>query len=114
MKNMEKITRQINSKKDRLEKVLNSNAPIIVSLMEAHERKIAHAELFLSELTEVTEFWDAETNLHLVPLSMLETQTAKADFASVEFEGKFCKLILVQNYPYGDLWLLYVASVESI
>ena len=55
-----------------------------------------------------------DLNVQLVTEETLQKQAEKADIAIVDYDGRFCKLILIKNYPYNDLWLLYVAPVDSI
>jgi len=114
MKNTEKIIAQLDSKKLRLKKALDAGYPIDPALVEAHERRMSNAEIFLEELDALSYLLNLDMNIQLVYLSTLEKQAEKADFASIDFDGQFCKLFLIQNYPYDSMWLLYVAPVESI
>ena len=114
MKNAEKITKQLESKKLRLENALRTAYPIDPSLSEAHERRLENAKAFLAELADVSYLLNLNLNIQLVSLPTLQKQIEKADFATLDFDGQFCKLVVIQNYPYDDMWLLYVAPVESI
>ena len=114
MKNLGKILKQFASKKERLQKVLASQNPINPNLYSAHERKLTNANFFLSELTEAENLLLSSGDIRLVTLSTLEKQIEKADFSSMEFDGEFCKIALIENYPYDSLWLLWIAPVESI
>lgn len=114
MVDTQKIANQLDSKKLRLERVLRSQYPLDPSLTEAHERKLENAKIFLKELADISYVVNLDLNIRLVSKSTLDKQVEKADFATVDFDGQFCKLIIIQNYPYDDLWLLWVAPVESI
>lgn len=114
MKNTESLRKQLESKKNRLNEVLNTQFPKNPYLWGCHYRKLENAPIFIEELTDIICFLEIEPNIKLVTLPTLKKQCEKADFASVEFDGEFCKLVLIQNFPYDDLWLLYVAPVESI
>lgn len=113
MKNTE-IRKQLEHKRNRLNKVLNSRFPKNPYMCGCHYRKLENASIFIEELTDIICFLKAEVDIKLVTLPTFKKQCEKADFASVEFDGEFCKLVLIQNFPYDDLWLLYVAPVESI
>ena len=116
VKELETIKKMLDSKKARLEKVLSTTAPVVESeeLQDAHERRQANAEVFLDELTEVRTVLSFANNVLLVNFETLDRLSKKADFCNIEFDGEFCKLVIVQNFPYDDLWLLYVAAVEKI
>ena len=113
-----KIRTQLIGKKTRLEQISVSNAPMVPekNLIEAHERRVSNAKIFLDELDVISTVLADGLNfdVYLVPRATLDKQVEKADFATVDFDGMFCKLYLIQNYPYGDVWLLYVAPVEDI
>ena len=91
-----------------------SDYPIDPKKVKVHKRKVLNANNFINELEEITGILDFGLNIKLVPRPTFEKQVAKADFASMEFDGEFCKIALIQNYPYDNLWLVYTATVESI
>lgn len=108
------IKKQLENKQARLEKIAVSDYPSGLQNFKDHERKVLNATNFINELEEVTGILDFGLNVKLVPRPTFEKQVAKADFASMEFDGEFCKIALIQNYPYDNLWLVYTATVESI
>ena len=108
------IKKQLESKQARLEKIAVSDYPIDPKKVKVHKRKVLNANNFINELEEITGILDFGLNIKLVPRPTFEKQVAKADFASMEFDGEFCKIALIQNYPYDNLWLVYTAAVESI
>ena len=110
----EKITKQLEAKEARLKRILQSEYPTDPAKKDAHIRKIINAERFLDELSEAKAVVGCGVNLKLVPRPTFEKQVDKADFATMEFDGEFCKVAIILNYPYDNLWLIYVAPVESI
>lgn len=72
------------------------------------------AKRYLEELREVKELLGCGVNLNLVPRPTFEKQVAKADFATLEFDGEFCKIAIVSNYPFDNLWLIYASALESL
>lgn len=110
MKEKEKIVTQLDSKERRIKKEMERLK--VLSPSSRRLERIENAENFLSELSEVRIILGED--VQLVTKKALTKLSNKADCASVEFDGEFCKLILVQTYPYRDAWLLYVAPVESI
>lgn len=109
-----KILNQLEAKKSRLENIANSDYPVDPSLNKSHERRVQNAKAFLDELEEVLTLVDVGLNIKLVPRPTFEKQVERADFATLEFEGEYCKVALIQNYPYDNLWLIHTAPVESI
>ena len=55
-----------------------------------------------------------DTEIYLVTKSTLESKSKKADFAIVDDEGYFFQLVLVQSFPYDDIYLLYLAPINSL
>lgn len=111
-----KIIRHLDSKRRRLESILapGKNYNSDSKYASAHERRQANARAFLEELRDISLLDIGDLNVQLVTEETLQKQAEKADFAIVDYDGRFCKLILIKNYPYDDLWLLYVAPVDSI
>ncbi len=110
----EKITKQLEAKEARLEHLWYSDSPVDPEKKEAHLKKADKAKRFLEELQEVKGLLGCGVNVKLVPRPTFEKQVAKADFATMEFDGEFCKIAIILNYPFDNLWLIYVAAVESL
>lgn len=107
------IRKQIEGKKMRLNHILELGYPSDPNLILRHEEKQARAKYFLEELKEVTWLLDSkESRVLLVPLATFTKQLEKADFATIEFDGEFCKIATVQNFPSSNIWLVYIAPVE--
>ena len=89
----EQMLCKLQSKKGKLEKISYSRDPYNKKLLEAHERRVAHAKSFIEEIDEVIELLkDVQTNveLQLVPGPTFDKLVAKADFATVEYDGIYC------------------------
>lgn len=114
LKDRNQITEQLNKKEDLLDRILCSDFPIRPELADGHRRRQINSKLFLSELREIRELIDVPVDLVLVTHSTFTKQIEKADFSSMEYDGIYCKLASIQNFPYDDIYLLYVASVNSI
>jgi len=114
VKNHEKVVKEIQRKENSLNKILNSQLPRNPEFDDIHQARKEAAKNFLDELSEVTAFIEDSTEIVLVPMETLEKQVAKADFATIEFDGEYCTLALVQNFPYNDVWFLCIAPVTSI
>lgn len=113
-KKSEVVKNRLQNKLKNLQEIINSKDPKNYRFNEAHAIKVERASKFFDELAEVSSFVEDSFDIRLVPLETIDKQIEKADFATIEFEGEYCKLVLVQNFPYDDLWLLYTAPIKSI
>ncbi len=107
------IKEQLKNKETKLERIASS-ALSNSEKTAVQERIISNVSDFIDELEEVRNFLDFGLNVKLVSKPIFEKQVAKADFASMEYNGKYCKVALIQNYSADNFWLVYVAAVESI
>ena len=114
MKNDEKALRQIAAKKEKLLHIIDSDYPINRRLHEAHTRKVKHAQKFLKEFEEIEPLLEGAFNINIVPRPTFEKQIKKADFCTMEFDGVYCRIAVVQNYPFDNLWLIYTASLGTL
>lgn len=110
----ENIKKQLEAKEARLEHIVYSDYPTDPQKQDAHIKKLGKAKCYLEELREVKELLGCGVNLKLVPRPTFEKQVAKADFATLEFDGEFCKIAIVSNYPFDNLWLIYTSALESL
>ena len=114
MKKDEKITKQLERKKERLEQIVNSEMPINEKLWDAHKRKEENARRFLVEIEEIEGLLEADT-VKVVPISTFNKVVEKADYATMEFDGEFCKVATITNFPYEDnVVMVYLASIEKM
>ncbi|MBE5821615.1 MAG: hypothetical protein E7311_03380 [Clostridiales bacterium] len=114
IKNREAIKKQLSSKERRLNEVLDTNPPIVETLLGAYLRRQENAFCFLNELDEVTFVLDSDNDVVLVNKAEFDNLVESADTSNIEFDGVFCKLALLQTFPEKDKWALFVAPVESI
>lgn len=110
----ENIKKQLDAKEARLEHIVYADYPTDPQKKDAYIRKLGKAQRYLEELREVKELLGCGVNLNLVPRPTFEKQVAKADFATLEFDGEFCKIAIVSNFPFDNLWLIYASALESL
>lgn len=101
----------LEKRKKKIEDILSSNEPVVLSeeLFIAHERKKENAGIYLDELSEVTL-----QKAKQVKITTFRKEVENADESSIEFDGQFCKLALIQNWGQRDKWLLYLAPLSTI
>ena len=114
IKRRELIQRQVRVKKRRLEVIANSNYPITDYWIMEHERKVKNAVEYLNELEEIEAIAFRGANIRSVTHETLEKMKAKADYCSISYDGDFCKIVEILNFPYEPLWLIYMAPVSSV
>lgn len=115
MKDTETIAKQLKSKELQLKKILQSQFPCDPALAEAHVRRQRNAKAFLKDLNDISYVVNLDLNIELVSKSTLQKRIKMADIATVDFDGEYCKLVIIQNFPEDDnLWLLWVAPVSSV
>lgn len=104
-------------KKQQLNKVLASYQPTNRAKYDAHIRRQENAKCFLKELDILTDFIpfsEKAENVLLVSRSTFQRKVEKADFAEVDFDGLYCKVAVIYNFPETcGVWLIYVASLED-
>lgn len=110
MKN-KKVVAKLEERKAKLEewiKNYHSDDPL-------DSEKFNNIKCYLSELEGlISSASIIDTEIYLVTKSTLESKSKKADFAIVDDEGYFFQLVLVQNFPYNDIYLLYLAPLNSL
>ena len=96
----------------KLEDIVSSNEPVVFceELFIAHERRVRNAGIYINELDEVT----LQEKAKQVKLSTFNKEVENADVSSIEFDGQFCKLALIQNWGNADRWVLYLAPLSKI
>ena len=103
----------IQKKKAQLEKILYSEDPTNLKLIEGHLRKVQRSKVFLEELEDFKYFLD--TPVRVVPLVTFNKTIKKSDFVEIEMDGIYCKVASVQSFPYEFPMLIgYIASVSSL
>ena len=102
---------KLEAKRAQLEKRLagrSSNNPDCIST------EVSELEGYLEEITLlISSVSYIEKEIYIVPLTTLETKAKKADFASIEEEGYNFRLVLIQNYPYDDIYMIYLKPLTS-
>lgn len=78
--------------------------------------RMDNARLYKEELTYLIKSisYIDTTPIHIVPKATLEKKSAQADFASIEEDGYFYQLVLLQTYPFGKVYLLYVEPISEL
>lgn len=112
-----KVLKQLQAKKAKLEEIISSNYPFNIALFPNHRRKVAHAKSFLNELEDVIElvsFDTASITLQLVPKPTFEKLVAKADFATEEFDGIYCKVCNICSCPAAPMLIIYTSSFDVL
>lgn len=116
IKNIEKVKEAYQKKVDSLIKIRDSKYPPVKSqeLYEAHKRKVVNANNYLEELDSIGTFLCLSDNIIISSMEKINEVIENAEYSSIEFEGEFVKLYLIQKFGYPDMWLLYLAPLKLI
>lgn len=101
----------LESRRAELLKIMRSNFPIDFRLEEAHIRRVHNAKQYLNELKEVDSFLNVGLKVSIVAKNKFKREVAKADFATIEQDGIFCKIATVQSYPCDEEVLVYLVPI---
>lgn len=110
----QKIVSQIKRKKERLKTISKMDLPVNKAVFDIHKRRIENARIFLDELEEVEMLLMSGVPMKVVPRNIFKKQVEKADFVVTEFDGEFCQIAIVQNFPFEDVWLIHTASINEL
>lgn len=105
LRNTLEIRRVLESKVKKLEKIALN--------WEKNPEMSAKAERFLSELEDVEDFM--EEGVILLQRNSFEKKLRDADESEIEYDGEFCKVAVIYNYPFNNgQWIIYTAAVSSL
>jgi len=106
LRNTLEIKKALEGKVKKLEKIALN--------WEKNPEKSAKAERFLTELEEINDFL-GEESVVLLQKNSFEKKLRDADESEIEYDGEFCKVAVIYNYPYNNgQWILYTAAVSSL
>lgn len=105
LRNTLEIRRVLERKVKKLEKIALN--------WEKNPEMSAKAERFLSELEDVEDFM--EEGVILLQRNSFEKKLRDADESEIEYDGEFCKVAVIYNYPFNNgQWIIYTAAVSSL
>ena len=112
MKNLTSLSDVLKDKRNRLRKITGSRSKGF-EVYGSQPNRRTKAKNYLEELEELLTLIDASKDVRLVSLQVFKRRVESADVATIELDGKYCKFALLQNYPYDDIWVLFLATIES-
>ena len=114
MNNVELI-KKLEERKSKLAQIEYSSCPIDPKLEEAHIRKIDNARRYRQELEGLLPFIGLTTKeIFIVSTTTFEKRVDKADYATIEDEGFFFRLALINNFPADDFLILWLTPLSSL
>lgn len=111
---MKNIITVLEERKTKLEEIANSNCPIDPKLAKSHDERVKKASAYVKELNGLIPFLPSDSKIYVVHINTLERKMETADFATIEDEGIFFKLVHISNFPEEDMYLIYLAPLSSI
>ena len=117
-KNASKIMEKINATKDSLNRILAKQEPpygFPPSIFEGHERMQYNAKKYLDEIAEITFSFNSNHDILLVTKDTMVKMSNSADFSEITFDGTFCKIMCLNNWPSEEpKWLIWLAPLSSV
>ena len=114
LSNYEKIVSQFQRKRELLKAISRATYPVNKNVFAIHKRRLENAKIFLDELEEVEMLLISGVPMKMVPRPTFEKQIKKADFATIEFDGQFCQIAIIQNFLSEGIWLIHTASIREL
>jgi len=113
----EKVLNQLKDKKAKLKEIVLSGVPNDPKLLETHTRRVIHARSFIGEISEVIEILESDATgieLKLVPHTTFDKVVARADFATEEFDGIYCRVCNICNYPSRPMLIISTTAFKML
>lgn len=105
MKTKDAITK-LQARKAKLEEILKT--------CNKHSSREEKIQSYISEINELIALVGLiKKDIYIVKEERLNVSIQKADFASLEDEGNFFTLTLIQNYPYQDIYMLCLTPLAK-
>lgn len=107
--------------KQVIEKLQNRKASLEKWLKTRHNDEFSEDEKSLNATNYLIEISDLISSVELINKEIyivtsptMEQKSKKADFSTVEEEGYFFKLVLIQTFPYEDIYLLCLTPLSAL
>lgn len=99
-----------------IEKVLEGKVKKLEKIAlnwEKNPEKATRAESFLTEIEDIKDFLQEEAVV-LLQKNSFEKKLREADEFAMEYDGEFCKVAVIYEYPKNGQWIIYTAAVSSL
>ena len=105
----------LGQKKDVLKKLIVSDRNYLdPQAQKKHQNRVNRAKQFTVELEEASLLLNSELNVKQVSRSSFFKELKSADMGSLEFDGLYCKIALLQNFGSGNLWIFYTNPLNCV
>lgn len=113
------ILETLDKKKNALQKLLPTRNSKDPALFERDCQKKAYIEDYLSELEEIVTIissLEENSSFSIVSQSTFETQSKKADFCNIEFDGFYCRFEELLYYAFSNkkIYCIYLYPVSKV
>ena len=114
MADRRKVAISVMKKKERLQALLDRPTPLGYSQQIARDRRDENSRIFLAELDYVLEFLRYGIDFIIVSRSRLKDMTKIYDICTVDFDGKFCKVVKFEDIALPPKWVIWIAPCKEV
>ena len=114
MADRRKVEVSVMKKQERIRALLDRPTPLGSSQQIARERRDENSRIFLSELDYVLEFLGSGIEFLIVSRKRLRDMTKIYDICTVDFDGKFCKVVKFEDIALPPKWVIWIASYKEV
>lgn len=111
------VLERLKNKEAELIAIIGSNYPSYRSNFKQHERKVAHAQIYLKEIEELMNLIEEcmkSIDVKLVPKNTLSYLLRNADFYTEEIDAIFCKAYNIASFGSSPVLLVHTASLTTL
>lgn len=113
---LEKALKRIDEKEALLRKAIakmyKDNSKL-TSTIQICNRDVQARE-YIRELESIKKQLSYLNNVYMVSLEEMNYRIKASIFHKIEFSGRYCALVSIQEFPFIESWILYLAPVKII
>jgi len=114
MADRRKVAISVMKKQERLQALLDRPTPLGYSQQIARDRRDENSRIFLAELDYIQEFLRNGIDFIIVSRKRLRDMTKIYDICTVDFDGKFCKVVRFEGYALPPKWVIWIAPCKEV
>ena len=114
MADRRKVAISVLKKQERLRALLDRPTPLGYSQQIARDRRDENSRIFLAELDYILEFLGSGIDFIIVSRKRLRDLTKIYDICTVDFDGKFCKVVKFEGYVLPPKWVIWIAPCKEV
>ena len=114
MADRRKVAISVLKKQERIQALLDRPTPLGYSQQIARERRDENSRIFLAELDYILEFLRYGIDFIIVSRKKLKDMAKIYDICTVDFDGKFCKVVKFEDIALPPKWVIWIAPCKEV